>query len=112
VPKGESKVATKTKYQLRKVGARAGYFGTKIAVTPIVAVVDTGTAALQATTAIVKTTANALTHLVKAPFKGAARGNQIHKAKYGEKYAQSVVKNTKLANGDLVETVVTAEKAK
>jgi len=104
-------MATKTKYQLRKAGARAGYFGTKIAVAPVVAVVDTGTAAIQATTAIVKTTANALTHLVKAPFKGAIRGNQIHKAKYGEKHAQSIEKNTKLANGDLVETVISAEKA-
>jgi len=99
-------MATKTKYHLRKAGARASYFGTKIAVTPIVAVVDTGTAALQATTAIVKTTANALTHLVKAPFKGAARGNQIHKAKYGEKYSDSIDKNTKLASGEFVETVV------
>jgi len=104
-------MATKTKYQLRKAGARAGYFGTKIAVTPVVAVVDTGTAAIQATTAIVKTTANALTHLVKAPFKGVARGNQIHKAKYGEKHAQSIERNTKLANGDLVETVITVDKA-
>lgn len=105
-------MATKTKYQLRKAGARGKYFGTKLAVTPVVAVVDTGTAAIQATTAIVKTTASALTHLVKAPFSGVARGHQIHKAKFGEKYAQSVELNTQLANGDLVETVITAEEAK
>lgn len=105
-------MATKTKYQLRKAGARASYFTSKLAVAPFVAVVDTGTAAIQATTAIVKTTTNALTHLVKAPFTGAARGHQIHKAKFGEKYAQTVERNTKLANGDLVEAVITADEAK
>jgi hypothetical protein len=102
-------MATKTKYQIRKVGARASYYTSKLAIAPVVAVVDTGTAALQATTAIVKTTTSALTHLVKAPFSGVARGHQIHKAKFGEKYANSVERNTKLANGDLVETVIPAE---
>lgn len=102
-------MATKTKYQLRKAGARASYYTSKIAVTPFVAVVDTGTAAIHATTAIVKTTTSALTHLVKAPFTGLARGHQIHKAKFGEKYATSVDRNTKLANGDLVEAVIPAD---
>lgn len=105
-------MANKTKYHLRKAGAVSKYFGTKLAVTPVVAVVDTGTAALQATTAIFKTTASALTHLVKAPFSGVVRGHQIHKAKFGEKYTQSVELNTQLANGELVETVITADKAK
>jgi hypothetical protein len=99
-------MSNKTKYQIRKVGARAGYFTSKLAVTPFVAVVDTGTAAVAAAGAIVKVTANVVTHLVKAPFTGAIRGHQVHRAKFGPKYAQFMERNTKLASGELVETVV------
>lgn len=104
-------MANKTKYQIKKFGARSKYFGTKIALTPVVAIVDTGTAVLQAGTVIAKTAISALTHIAKAPFSGVVRGNQIHKAKFNGKYVHSLDINTKLANGDLVETVVSAESA-
>ena len=104
-------MATKTKYQVRKAGTRASYFTSKLAIAPFVAVVDTGTALVKGTTDIVKITTTALGQIVKAPFTGAIRGHQLHKAKYGEKYANSVERNTKLANGDLVEAVIEADKA-
>jgi hypothetical protein len=98
-----------TKYELRKAGARASYFTGKLALAPFVAVVDTGTAAVAAASAIVKVTTNALTDLVKAPFTGAIRGHQVHKAKYGADHAKFIERNTKLANGELVETVVSVD---
>lgn len=102
-------MATKTKYQIRKAGKHASYFTGKIAITPLVAVVDTGTALLKGTTDIVKTAASAVTQIVKAPFTGAVRGNQIHKAKYGSGYAEDIKRYTKLVNGDLIETVVESD---
>jgi len=102
-------MASKTKYSLLKTKTRASYFGSKLAVVPVVALVDTGTAAVIATTTVIKTAATAVWGLLKAPIGGVARGNQIHKVKYSPKYQENLDRADKLASGKFVETLVPSQ---
>jgi len=99
---------SKTIYRLKNVADTVIYYGGKIAITPIVAVVDTTVAAGQATFGLTKTLGSAAKHIIKAPIAGFARGNQFHAERFKGKYQERMDRNNKLATGEYVETVVLA----
>lgn len=99
---------SKTKYRLMNLADTAVYYTGKIAITPIVVVVDTTVAAGQATFGLTKTLGSAAKHIIKAPLAGLARGNEFHAGRFKAKYQMRIDRNNKLASGEYVETVVLA----
>lgn len=99
---------SKTKYRLKNVADTAIYYTGKIAITPIVAVVDTTVAAGQATFGLTKTIGSAAKHIIKAPIAGFVRGNQFHAERFKASFEKRIDRNNKLASGEYVETVVPA----
>ena len=97
---------SKTKYRLKNVAETATYYTGKVAIAPVVAVVDTTVAAGQATVALTKGLGQAAMHIVKAPFSGIARGNEFHKERFAIKHQETVERNRKLASGEYTEVLV------
>lgn len=100
---------SKTKYRLKNAANQATFYTGKLAVAPVVAVVDTTVAAGQATIALTKGLGQAAMHIVKAPFSGIARGNEFYTERFALKHKSRVERNRKLASGEYVEVVVPAE---
>lgn len=100
---------SKTKYRLKNVADTTVYYTGKFAITPIVAVVDTTVAAGQATIGLTKTLGSAAKHLVKAPIAGLIRGNELHKHRFAAAHQMRIDRNNKLASGEYVEVLVTAD---
>lgn len=96
---------SKTIYRLKNVADLAIYYTGKIAITPIVAVVDTTVAAGQATFGLTKTLGTAAKHIIKAPLAGLVRGNQFHVTRFKAKHQMRIERNNKLASGEYVETL-------
>jgi len=100
---------SKTKYRLKNVADTAVYFTGKFAITPVVAVVDTTVAAGQATIGLTKTLGSAAKHIVKAPFAGLIRGNELYNHRFAAAHQMRVDRNNKLASGEFIEVIVPAE---
>jgi hypothetical protein len=100
---------SKTKYRLKNIADTTVYYTGKFAVTPIVAVVDTTVAAGQATVGLTKTLGSAAKHIVKAPIAGFIRGNELYKHRFAQAHQMRLDRNNKLASGEYVEVLVTAD---
>lgn len=100
---------SKTKYRLKNVADTTVYYTGKFAVTPIVAVVDTTVAAGQATVGLTKTLGSAAKHIIAAPIAGFIRGNQMYNHRFAESHQMRLDRNNKLASGEYVEVLVTAD---
>lgn len=100
---------SKTKYRLKNAADTTVYYTGKFAITPIVAVVDTTVAAGQATIGLTKVIGSAAKHIIKAPIAGFIRGNEFHKQRFGAAHEMRVDRNKKLASGEYVEVIMSAD---
>ena len=93
---------TENKTNTKKTMEQVQYFGTKLAVVPAVAVLDTALAVGKATYGVAKGIGSALVFIIKAPKAGVIRGNKIHNKSLKEyrfkKEANAKVDTTEFEN--------------